>query len=108
MSDRGYSSMTLEDAKRISVVIGSQDSLDSLNRAPAPNRVVSKPLAVYSNHRITHGNLHKSNFIEDTNFNPLTAAIWGSGYKLFVKWRRYQGVRLERYLQNSAIIRGAG
>ena len=32
MSDKGYSSMTLEDAKRISVVIGSQDSLESLGK----------------------------------------------------------------------------
>ena len=30
MSDRGYSSMTLYDAKRASMVIGSQDSIDSL------------------------------------------------------------------------------
>ncbi len=32
MSDRGYSSMTLEDAKRISIVIGSQDSIESLGK----------------------------------------------------------------------------
>ena len=39
------------------------------------------------------------------DFNPLTAAIRGSGYKLFVKWCRYPGVRLERYLQNGSVIR---
>ena len=38
--------------------------------------------------------------------NSLTAAIRGYGYKLFVKWRRYLGARLERYLQNGAVIRG--
>ena len=38
--------------------------------------------------------------------NPLTAAIRGSGYKLFVKWRHYPGARLERYLQNGAVIGG--
>lgn len=33
MSDRGYSSMTLDEAgKRSSMVIGSQDSLDSINK----------------------------------------------------------------------------
>ena len=32
MSDRGYSSMTLDDAKRASIIIGSQDSLDSLSK----------------------------------------------------------------------------
>ena len=31
MSDRGYNSMTLEDAKKISVLIGSKGSLDSVN-----------------------------------------------------------------------------
>ena len=56
-------------------------------------------------------------------FNSLTAAIRGSGYKLFVKWcrysggpartlpgkwRRYPAVRLERYLQNGTVIRMAG
>ena len=41
-------------------------------------------------------------------FNLLTAAIRGSGYKLFVKWRRYPGARLERYLQNGAVIRQPG
>lgn len=34
MSDRGYNSMTLEDASRISMVIGSVDSLDSVVRIP--------------------------------------------------------------------------
>ena len=38
MSDRGYSSMTLDDAKRASIIIGSQDSLDSLSRQN-PNKV---------------------------------------------------------------------
>ena len=38
--------------------------------------------------------------------NPLTAAIQGSDHTFFVKWRRYPGARLERYLQNGAIIRG--
>ncbi len=32
MSDRGYSSMTLDDAKRASIIIGSQDSIDSLSK----------------------------------------------------------------------------
>ena len=32
MSDRGYSSMTLDDAKRISIVIGSQDSIDASDK----------------------------------------------------------------------------
>ena len=41
-----------------------------------------------------------------TSFNSLTAAIRGSGYTFFVKWRRYPGARLERYLQNGAVIRG--
>ena len=40
--------------------------------------------------------------------NPLTAAIRGSCYKLFVKWRCYPGARLECYLQNGAVIRMAG
>ena len=39
-------------------------------------------------------------------FNPLTAAIRGSAYKLFVKWRRYPGARLERYLQEMAPLSG--
>ena len=44
MSDRGYSSMTLDDAKRISIVIGSQDSLDGKSRdGKVPNGHV-KPL----------------------------------------------------------------
>lgn len=34
MSDRGYNSMTSEDANRISMIIGSVDSLDSAVRAP--------------------------------------------------------------------------
>ena len=42
--------------------------------------------------------------MESNSFNPLTAAIRGSGYKLFVKWCRYPVARLERYLQNGAII----
>ena len=41
-------------------------------------------------------------------FNTLTAAIRGSGYKLYVKWRRYPGARLERYLQNGVVIRRPG
>ena len=40
--------------------------------------------------------------------NPLTVAIRGSGYKLFVKGRRYPGARLERYLQNGVVIRRPG
>ena len=40
--------------------------------------------------------------------NHLTAAIRGSGYKLFVKWHHYPGARLERYLQNGAVIRMVG
>ncbi len=32
MSDRGYSSMTLDDGKRSSMVVGSQESLDSLGK----------------------------------------------------------------------------
>ena len=40
-----------------------------------------------------------------SGFNPLTAASWESGYKFFVKWRRYPGARLERYLQNGAVMR---
>ena len=39
-------------------------------------------------------------------FNSLTATIRGSGYTFFVIWRRYPGARLERYLQNGAVIRG--
>ena len=37
----------------------------------------------------------------------LTAAIRGSGYKFCVKWRSYPGARLQRYLQNGAVILGA-
>ena len=44
----------------------------------------------------------------DSRFNPLTVAIRGSGYKLFAKWRRYPRSRLDRYLQNGAVIRMAG
>ena len=58
----------------------------------------------------------------DSSLNPLTAAIWGSGYKLFVKcaiirgpartlpakWRRYPVARLERYMQNGTVIWMAG
>ena len=40
--------------------------------------------------------------------NPLTVTIWGSRYKVCAKWRRYPGARLERYLQNGAVIRMPG
>ena len=40
--------------------------------------------------------------------NSLTVAIRGSGYKLFVKWHRYPGARLVRYVQNGAVIRRPG
>ena len=40
--------------------------------------------------------------------NPLTAIMWGSGYKLFVKWLHYPGARQECYLQNGAVIQRPG
>ena len=40
------------------------------------------------------------------SLNPSTGAIRRSGYKLFVKWRRYPGAWLERYLQNGDVIGG--
>ena len=58
-----------------------------------------------------------------TCLNPLTAAIRGSGYKLFVKcrrypggparmppakWCRYPGAQLERYIQSGTVIRMTG
>ena len=36
MSDKGYSSMTSEDAKRISITIGSQESIESLGKPARP------------------------------------------------------------------------
>ena len=67
MSDRGYSSMTSED-KRSSMAIGSQDSLDSLNKAIVPRhegRNAEKPRAIsrmHNQHRanICNGAAHKS------------------------------------------------
>ena len=47
MSDRGYSSMTLEDSKRISQVISSEDSLDSLT-ATAHRRNLSDTIPIHS------------------------------------------------------------
>ena len=38
--------------------------------------------------------------------NPLTAAIQEFGNTFCIKWRRYPGAQLERYLQNVAIIWG--
>ena len=32
MSDKGYSSMTLDDSKRTSLIISSEDSIDSLEK----------------------------------------------------------------------------
>ena len=55
--------------------------------------------------RRSAGHEHVMQPIIQTLFNPLTAAIRGSGYKLFVKWCRYPGARLECYLQNGAVIR---
>ena len=46
--------------------------------------------------------------IKRLNINPLTADIRGSGYTFFVKWHRYLGSRLERYLQNGAVIQMPG
>ena len=34
--------------------------------------------------------------------------MWRSGYTFFVKWHRYLGARLERNLQNGAVIRMPG
>ena len=51
MSDRGYSSMTLDDAKRASIIIGSQDSLDSLskqNSSKVEKREHPKPISKIS------------------------------------------------------------
>ena len=45
---------------------------------------------------------HKHNLL-----NPSTAAIRRSGYKLFVKWRRYPTARVEHNVQNGAVIRMA-
>ena len=51
-------------------------------------------------------NMEKNNLVAATGcqklvqrVNSLTATIRGSGYSFFVKWSRYPGARLERYLQ---------
>ena len=53
-------------------------------------------------------NLHNDYPLAPEHVKPFTAAIRGSGYKLFVKWCRYPGARLERYLQNGTVIRRPG
>ena len=44
LSDKGYSSMTLDD-KRSSLIIGSQDSLDSLSKMKGGGSIVSPAAA---------------------------------------------------------------
>ena len=41
-------------------------------------------------------------------YNPLIAAIRGSGYKFFVTLYHEPAARLEHYLQNDTVIRWAG
>ena len=62
MSDRGYSSMTLDDAKRISIVIGSQDSIDSVDKAKHKVRDIDQKLP---NGRVSMGSKINQNRVKD-------------------------------------------
>lgn len=83
MSDRGYNSMTLEDAKKISVLIGSKGSLDSVNHG---NRTKVEIFHKYGCHKPPSGPVkqlfkpdshdsHKGSLFLILNVAVLTASL---------------------------------
>ena len=89
--------------------------------APCPIQAIFKALAAFkvqphlmsmNSHTATLNSLNYSlrfvGIIDVNCFNPLTAAIRGSGYKFFVTLYHEPAARLEHYLENGTVIRRAG